>query len=318
MTMNTIYFLTGPTGIGKSALAVILARKLNAEIISCDSMQVYRRMNILASVPSRAEQGGIRHHLLTFLEPTRSFNVSAYRRQALKCVRNILKRKKNIVFVGGTGLYISILLDGIFSVKGSDPDYRERLFRKSIKYGSAYVHQKLLAVDPQAAAKIHPNDARRIIRALEVYKVTGKPISQLQENRSGLWGRFPIHIICIDMDRNDLYERINKRVESMFRKGVVREVKKLGARRLSKTASCAIGIREITAYLKGETELETAKDILKRNTRWYAKRQLTWFRKDKRIRWVTITKHQGYPVIAQKILKELLKNGTRFTGNDKD
>ncbi|HPT07690.1 MAG TPA: tRNA (adenosine(37)-N6)-dimethylallyltransferase MiaA [Candidatus Omnitrophota bacterium] len=300
-----IIFLVGPTAVGKSAVAIALARRLHAEIISCDSMQVYRRMDILNSMPSLRERVAVLHHRLDFLEPTRSYNVSRYRREALRCMNDIHERGKPVIFTGGTGLYVSILLDGLFTVKGIDQKYRESLYAIAQKRGSALLHKKLREVDPVAAGKIHPNDARRIIRALEVYKVTGKPISLLQGNRQGLWGKYPIRLFCLTMDREDLYRRINARVDAMFRKGVIEEVEKLRGMRLSKTASCAIGIREVGSYLKGESDINTVKELMKRNTRWYAKRQLTWFRKDTRISWLHIDNRETPVHIAGRIIKEL-------------
>lgn len=303
---NEMIFIVGPTAIGKSAVALALARKLKGEIISCDSMQVYRRMDILTSKPAHKELALVKHHLLGFLEPTRNYDVSKYRKQAIHCMDDIQARGKSVIFVGGTGLYVSILLDGLFQVAGNDQKYRGSLYGIAKKRGSGFLHKKLMHVDQLAAEKIHPNDARRIIRALEVFKVTGKPISELQADRSGLWGKYSIRIFCLDMERDALYERINQRVDVMFRKGIVREVKKLLGIRLSKTASCAIGVREICGYLKGEYDLTSVKELIKKNTRWYAKRQLTWFRKDKRITWLEITNRQKPASIAKKIIKELV------------
>jgi len=184
-------------------------------------------------------------------------------------------------------LYMSVVVDGIFEVKTEDPVLRKRLYKQAKEYGSQKLHADLARVDPQAAAKIHPNDAKRIIRALEVFKVSGKPISQMQSARKGLGDEYDIRIFCLDMPREELDKRIDLRVDQMFRQGLVKEVKELLKARLSKTAAMAIGIKEVKGYLNGEYGLQEAKIMMKKNTRKYARRQMTWFRKDKRIVWFT-------------------------------
>ncbi len=286
MKKEEIFFLIGPTAVGKTETAVYLAKKLNAEIISCDSMQIYKGMDIITSKPSKTLRRKIPHHLIDVLSAAKDYNVSKYRKDAVKIIKDIFSRRKIPLFVGGTGLYMSVLIDGIFEIKTQDKALRKKLYKQAQLKGSNYLYSRLKKVDPEAAVKIHPNDTKRIIRALEVFEITGKPISELQRLRKGLSENYDIVIFGLNMDRKKLYIKIDERVDKMFRKGLVCEVKKLLKSKLSKTASCAIGIKELKGYFDGMYDLAAAKRLIKRNTRNYAKRQLTWFRKDKRIKWI--------------------------------
>jgi tRNA dimethylallyltransferase len=300
-----VIFLVGPTAIGKTDLSLALARKLNAEIISCDSMQVYKSMDILTSKPGLKMRKKIPHHLIDAVSVDKEYNVSQYRTLALKKINQIHRKGKTPLFVGGSGLYMSVVIDGIFRVKTENPQVRQQLYRQAEKFGSAKLYEKLLDADPQAAAKIHPNDTKRIIRALEVFKVTGKPISRLQVTRKGLSDKYEIKILGLDMPRELLYQRIDARVDEMFKQGLVAEVKKLLRRSLSKTARAAIGINEIKGYLDGRYDLEEARRLVKINSRHYAKRQLTWFRKDKRIIRINITGDKQPSKIVEELWKKL-------------
>ena len=287
MLKPRIIFLLGPTAAGKTELALKLARKLKCfEIISCDSMQVYCGMDIISSKPLPSIRRRVPHYLIDILSPKKEFNASLYRHYALKAIKIILKKGKVPLFVGGTGLYASSVLDGIFKGPGEDKKIRQRLYKQAEKKGTEYLYQRLLKIDPIAAQKIHPNDLKRIIRALEVYIKTKKPISQWQKERKGITKDYNVEIYCLYRPRQELYARINQRVEKMFKKGLVNEVSRLLKLGLSKTASCAIGIKEIKDYLEGRYSLGEAKDLIKKHTRQYAKRQLMWFRKDKRLIWV--------------------------------
>jgi len=303
--MQKIVFIVGPTATGKSDVAFQFAKKYNAEVISCDSMQVYQGMGIISSQPSKAAVKAVPHHLINFLSPARDYDVSAYRKSAVKIIKDIIKRGKIPVFAGGTGLYMSMLADGIFEVKAKDNALREKLFKKGQKYGSAVLHKELSKVDPLAAEKIHPNDLRRIIRALEVYKLTGKPISELQKQRKGLRDEYDVRIFCLNIERDKLYEKIRKRTDKMFKAGLLKEVKKLLKKNLSKTAKAAIGIHELKGYLNGEYGLKDAKEMIVRNTCLYSKRQLTWFRKDKKINWIEVKNNEKAARIAERIWKKL-------------
>jgi tRNA dimethylallyltransferase len=300
-----LIFLVGPTASGKTAVSIVLAKRLNAEIISCDSMQVYKGMDILTSKPSGQMRAKVRHHLVDFVPQGSEYNVSQYRQDALKKIKSILKKKRLPLFVGGTGLYMTVLVDGIFEMATEDEKVRALLYKDIDRFGSRFLHEKLAIFDPAAAQKIHPNDARRIVRALEVFEVTGKPITELQKNRKGLGADFDVKMFCLDVKRDELYRRINSRVERMFRRGLVEEIRKLGKRKLSRTASAAIGIKEVREYLAGSMSLEEAMERLKQNTRNYARRQLTWFRKDKRICWVAVNEKDSAAMIASKIEKRL-------------
>jgi len=301
-----IIFLVGPTGIGKSAAAVSLARKLKAEIISCDSMQVYRGMNIITSKALCAQRRSVKHHLLDVVSPAREYNVARYRNEALAICDKLFKKGSLPLFVGGTGLYYSIIIDGLFPAVPEDKKVRAILCKQAKAKGSGWLYKKLARVDSVAAGRIHPNDTRRIIRALEVFMLTGSPISSLQKQRKGLGPEYEVKIFGLNTNRELLYKRINARVERMFTLGLIGEVKRLLKSKLSKTASCAIGIKELKGYFNGDYPLEEARRLIQQESRRYAKRQLTWFRKDKRIKWINIKDTETPQLIARRIYKEYL------------
>ena len=299
-----IIFILGPTAIGKSKAAVYLAKKLKAEIISCDSMQVYKGMDIITSKPGPALMRKARHHLIGAVSVKRDYDVFSFRRDALKKIREIISRGKTPLIVGGTGLYASILINGIFEHKAGESALREKLYKIARDKGSLYLYKRLKDADPGAARKIHPNDTRRVVRALEVFKATGKPISLLQKERHGLKDDYDVRVFCLNMPRDKLYKRIDARVERMFREGLIDEVRGLIKKRLSRTASFAIGIREASGYLKGDYAKEEAREMVKMNTRRYAKRQLSWFKKDKNTVWVNIRDKDTALKIAGRLWKK--------------
>ena len=300
-----IIFLVGPTAIGKSEIAVCLAKRINLEIISCDSMQVYKGMDIISAKPALALRKTVPHHLISIISPDREYDVTRYNKDATRKIKEILKRSKTPLIVGGSGLYMSILIDGIF--KGAQPHLaiRNRLYKQAEKLGSEYLYKRLKDIDPKAAAKIHPHDTRRIIRALEVFQTIGQPISSLQKQRKGLLEKYDVKIFGLSLPREELYKRIDARAEKMFGKGLVAEVKQLLKSKLSKTSRYVIGIRELKGYFDGLYDIEEAKRLVKRNTCQYAKRQLTWFRKDKRINWINIGAKEKPVAIANRILIRL-------------
>lgn len=302
---NKIIFIVGPTAVGKSEIAVKIAKKINAEIISCDSMQVYRGMDILSGMPSAVLRKKVRHHLIKFLGPDKDYNVARYRTQALKVIKRIRQKGKIPLFVGGTGHYMSVLIDGLFKAKAQNKNTRNKLYLLASEKGSLYLHRRLKKVDPFAAKKIHPHDTRRIVRALEVYQTSGRPISELQKEKKGLSQEYQIMIFCLNTDRVHLYERIDRRVEKMFKQGLVSEVRRLLKTRLSKTAAFAIGIPEIKGYLSGAYDLAQARRFIQRNSRRLAKRQLTWFRKDRRIEWISAGLRDTAQALAKKIQNRL-------------
>ena len=305
MLKKKIVFLLGPTGIGKSAVAISLAKKINAEIISCDSMQVYRAMGILTSRVTAKQRKKVKHHLLGVIDPGQEYNVAKYRQEALAICDKLFSKSKIPLFVGGTGLYYSMIVDGLFPAVPLDKSIRLKLEKQLKLKGNKYLYRKLVKVDSAAAKKIHPHDARRIIRALEVYLKTGRRISQLQKNRNGLEKEYKLKIFGLNSKRQLLYDTIDQRVDKMFKRGLINEVKRLVKHKLSRTAKCAIGIRELIGYFAGQYPLAEARRLIQRNSRHYAKRQLTWFRKDKRIRWFNVDKMESPAQVAFKLWKKL-------------
>ena len=302
-----VVFIVGPTGAVKTQIAINLAKKIDGEIICCDSMQIYKGLDILTGKPTAGQMSEVPHHLFSIKNLTENFSVAAYRKQALKKMKEIHGRGKIPIFVGGTGLYAQALLDGLFSSPQRDLRLRKKFQGQAAKYGARYLYEKLKKIDPQAANIINANDLRRIVRALEVYSVTGMTISQLKLNTSGgIYKRYPTCILCLYFkNRFLLYGRINQRVERMFSQGVVDEVKKAISIKLSMTASQALGIKHIKDFIKGKHGIERAKELLKLDTRRYAKRQLSWFRRDKRAKWVPL---DGYrEAINQKNLDFIYK-----------
>ncbi|MBF0570554.1 MAG: tRNA (adenosine(37)-N6)-dimethylallyltransferase MiaA [Candidatus Omnitrophica bacterium] len=300
----SLIFIVGPTAVGKSETGLCLSRQINAEIVCCDAMQVYREIAIASDKPSLKAQSQVPHHLVGILSVTQEFNVARYRQLALEAIRDIQAQGKTPLIIGGSGMYMSVLLDGIFEGSNNRDGLREELTRELSSQGLKVLHDRLKALDPQAAAKIHPNDPQRIIRALEVAILTGEPISSLQHKREGLWGKTPIKIFALNRPREELYQRVQGRVEDMFAKGLVEEIRKVSELPLSNTARKIIGIPEVMGYLKGEHDLERAKYLMKLNTRHYVKRQLTWFRRDKRLTWIDIASNQSAGQVAEIIMRE--------------
>jgi tRNA dimethylallyltransferase len=296
--------IVGPTASGKTRLTVKLAKKIKGEIVSCDSMQVYKSMAVLSQAPAASEMNKIRHHLVGMLDPREEYSVASFRAKATKLIADILKRKKIPIIVGGSGLYVKALVDGLFPSPEADEKFRKKMHSFVSKYGSPELHKKLVAVDPVSAKHIHPNDARRIIRALEIYHQTGKTMTELKAMTKGLKDNYVVNIFGLTAPRDTIYENINKRVDRMFASGAVEEVKRLKKRRLSKTAQAVLGYKEIVRYLGGEYDIDAAKEALKKNTRNFAKRQWTWFRADRRIRWFDVSK-AGEDTIIRRICGDL-------------
>jgi len=284
-----VTFLIGPTASGKTAQSLKLAKKLNAEIVSCDSMCVYKGMDILTSKPSKSDRKKVKHHLIDIIPPTREFSVAEYRKLAIKAIEGILKRGKTPLFVGGSGLYVKAVVDGLFPSGKKDLKFRKKQEQLAKKYGNVYLYNKLKRIDLLSAKKIHPNNVRRVIRALEICHTEKKRPSELKKNTESLG--YDFKIFGLKIDREKLYGNIDKRVDEIFRQGLVQEVKRLSNKRLSITAKGALGYSEVMGYLRGRCSLDEAKELLKRNTRRFAKRQLTWFRADPRIHWLNLTNH---------------------------
>jgi tRNA dimethylallyltransferase len=282
--------ILGVTASGKGRLAFDLAASLGAEIISIDSMKVYRRMDIGTAKPPKEARERIKYHLIDIVEPSDSFSVGAFLDAALQAMEQTRSRKGRIVAVGGTALYMKSLLHGLFDGPGSDEQIRTELRARAQTEGLTELYSELMKIDPAAANRINPNDSRRIVRALEVYKITGKPISSLQKQWETRRMKHGWTIIGLRRERTDASSRINRRVEKMISDGLVDEVKSLlgEGRPLSKQARCAIGYAEIIDYLNGQMNLEDATKLIKKNTRRLAKSQRTWFKTFKDVHWLDV------------------------------
>jgi len=287
---SKVIFIVGPTAIGKTGLAVKLAKKTRGEIISCDSMQIYKGMDILSQAPSKDDRRSVRHHLVGLLDPDKEYSAAAFRREAGRIIDLIRRRKKVPIVAGGSGLYVKALVDGLFSSPKADLKFRKKMAALASRHGTGRLHARLAAVDPAAAERIHPNDARRIIRALEVYHSTGRTMTELKAGTKGLAGCYRIKLFGLTGPREEIYSAIETRVDRMFAGGILREVKRLKQKKLSKTAKAVLGFKEVSGYLDGKYDLDTARYLLKRNTRHFAKRQLAWFRADKRIKWFDMSR----------------------------
>jgi tRNA dimethylallyltransferase len=273
------YVLTGPTGSGKSQLALGLAEHLGAEVVSMDSMALYRGMDVGTAKPTAAERGRVPHHLIDVLDPWESASVAWWLERAAACCRDVEARGKRALVVGGTPLYLKALLRGLFDGPPADEALRRQLTEEAERAGRAALHARLAAVDPAAAARLHPNDLRRVVRALEVWQLTGRPISAWQQQWSG--ERRRAHpVLWLDLPREELYARIDARVGRMMEAGLVDEVRALRRlpRPLSREAAQALGYKELFDHLDGRASLEEAVERIRARSRHFAKRQLTWFR----------------------------------------
>lgn len=295
--------VVGPTASGKTALSIALAKKYNAEIVSCDSMQIYSCMDIGTAKPTPEEMDGVPHHLIGFLNSDENFSVAQYVKLATEAIQNIRKNGKSVVIVGGTGLYFSSLIDNIvFNEQDGDPALRAELEEIAKERGGEHLLEVLRELDPELAEKLHPNNVGRIIRAIEVCKTTGITMSEQQRLARENESPYDPCIIGLDFsDRQKLYDRINLRVDLMLKQGLMDENRRLLNTNLSKTALQAIGYKEFLPYLKGEATLEDCTENLKMQTRRYAKRQRTWFRRDQRIHWVHPDEFDGFPAVFDAV-----------------
>lgn len=301
-SFDRLVFVAGPTASGKSALAVYLAERFDGEVVSADSMQVYQGMRIGTAAPTEAEKRGIPHHMLGVIPPTEPFSVELYRNQTLPILRDILARGKTAVVAGGTGLYFdSLLLNGPYAPIEPDHAYRFELYALAEKEGNGAVYRLLAAADPEAADRLHPNNLKRVIRALEVLRLTGMSIAEHdRRSRMGSPAFRPIQIGLNIEPRERLYARIDARVDKMLAQGLLDETAALLAAGVPEdaTAMQAIGYKELVPVLRGAVCVEEAAAQIKRRSRNYAKRQLTWFRRDERIQWFTYTDEQAFDQTA--------------------
>ncbi|MDF2588295.1 MAG: miaA [Anaerocolumna sp.] len=301
-----LIILTGPTAVGKTELSIKLAQEINGEIISADSMQVYQYMDIGTAKIKPDEMGGIKHYLIDELHPSEDFNVVKFQELTLKYMDEIYQKGKIPIIVGGTGFYIqSVLYEIDFKENGEDNSFRKQLEELAIEKGNSFLHEQLEKVDKESALAIHPNNVKKVIRALEYYEQTGSKISEHNMEQRENQSPYNFCYFVLNNEREILYERINKRVDLMLEQGLVNEVKHLLDMGCTKdmVSMQGLGYKEIVAYLDGEITLEEAIYILKRDTRHFAKRQLTWFKREKDVTWVN---KKEYNNDENKILDDML------------
>jgi tRNA dimethylallyltransferase len=297
------WFLTGPTACGKSSLALELAEMLGAEIVSLDSMTLYRQLDIGTAKPTIADRSRVPHHLVDILDPWETSSLDHYLRQADQACQEILARGNRPLFVGGTPLYLKACLRGIFDGPPASPEQRDHLERLAAENGAASLHEQLQSIDPRAASRISPSDVRRIVRALEVFQSTGKPISEWQKQFDHPASPRPA-VACLLPDRASRHASIDKRVLSMIDAGWIDEVKRLllpGVPSLSKTARQAVGYQEIIDHLEGKLDLARAIELIQTRTRQFSKRQMTWFRHLEEIRWFETSATGPTPSLRDEI-----------------
>lgn len=306
--------VVGPTASGKTSLGVNICKAVNGEVVSCDSMQIYKGMTIATAKPTADEMEGIPHHLIDFAEPTEVFSVAKYCEMAKETIKDIHARGKVPVLVGGTGLYYSSLADNIeFLEEESDFEYREALKERAENEGAEALLSELRLIDPESAARLHANNLGRVIRALEIYHTTGKTITQQNELSKLQPSPFEFKTICLDAeDRQFLYDRINLRVDLMVKAGLVEEAEKFFKSGAGRTAVQAIGYKELKPYFDGESTLDECLDMLKMQTRRYAKRQLTWFRRDERIKFLKIDRYESSDALLADVLEYFRKESEQI------
>ena len=299
MDQPRLIAIVGPTASGKSQVAIDIASRINAEIISADSMQIYRYMDIGTGKPSPEDRRRIPHHLLDIIFPDKTYSAANYKERARGVIDALQKREKNILVAGGTGLYIKALLRGLFPSPGANQSLRQELWEKADRLGRAFLWHELKEVDPTSASRLHPNDMLRIIRALEIYRQTGIPLSHWQQKHAFQDCPYEVLKIGLMREREDIYRRIENRVDHMVRRGIGEEVRSLlnmGYGRHLKSMQ-GLGYKRMVEYLCGERGFEEAIHLIKQETKAYAKRQLTWFRSDPEIRWV------HYPEERRRIIE---------------
>ena len=310
--MKPMVILTGPTAVGKTALSIRLAKAIGGEIISADSMQVYQKMNIGTAKIKTDEMEGIPHYLVDVLDPAEEFHVARFQKMAKEALQNIYGKGKIPLVVGGTGFYIrSLLYDIDFEEEEQDMEYREMLWKMSREEGNEALHRMLSQKDPVSAQKIHPNNVKRVIRALEFYRLNGYPISEHNEKESQKESPYQFAYFVLNQDRKKLYERIDQRVDLMMEAGLLKEVQELKEEGYGKSlvSMQGIGYKEIYEYLEGNLTLDQAVDLIKKDTRHFAKRQLTWFGREKDVIMIQKEQFETEEEILQHMLEILKQKG---------
>ena len=304
-----LFILAGPTAVGKTDISIKLAQKLNGEIISADSMQIYKHMDIGSAKITEAEKEGIPHHLIDFVSPFDEFSVAEFKEKSKNAIKDIASRGKLPMIVGGTGFYIdSLIFNYDFANTYKDEEYREHLKNLASEHGKEYVHELLKDIDEVSYKKLYPNDLKRVIRALEVFKLTGKTISEFNKEQDIFDIPYNVYYFVLNMDRSKLYERINKRVDIMMEKGLIEEVKSLQNMGCTPDMQSmkGIGYKEILYYLDGKLSLDEAVELIKKGSRHYAKRQLTWFRKDNRVHFIDKDQYKDDTEVCNAIEEKFL------------
>jgi tRNA dimethylallyltransferase len=298
-----VIVILGPTCSGKTILGIELASLINGEIISADSRQIYTQLNIGTAKPSFDEQKKVKHHLINILQPDELYDANKFSIQAEEIINRLFNMKKSPIVVGGSGLYIKALIDGIVDSADSDEDFRAKLFEERRQLGNEHIYAKLKVVDPVSAEKMLPQNWKRVVRALEVFHLTGKPLWQHHKHQVNK-SKFDFVQIGLKWSREILYENINKRVDQMMQAGLINEVRTLLNNGYEKKLNSlnTVGYKEIISHLEGETTIEKAVELIKRNTRRYAKRQLTWFNSDNRIKWYNISSESDLKKLTPKII----------------
>ena len=309
MKKQPLIVIVGPTASGKTALSIELAKEFNGEIISADSMQIYKGMSVATAKPTTEEMQGIKHYLIDFLEPETDFSVADYVKLARDAIDEIAKKGKIPIIVGGTGLYISSLIDNVkFDDTCSNTEIRDELYAIAKEKGNNYLWNELLKIDPETAGKVHENNLSRVVRAIEVFRETGIPISQHKINSRAEESPYePVMIGITFKDRNKLYERIEKRVDLMAENGMLEEAREIYSSHKLATAHQAIGYKELIPYFENKATWEECLDKIKLETRHYAKRQLTWFRRDERINWYEIDEFVNSEKFLEKVKNYVAK-----------
>jgi tRNA dimethylallyltransferase len=305
---GNVILIVGPTCSGKTNLSLKLVQLIPSEIISADSRQIYKLLDIGTAKPSKSQLEKVTHHLIDILHPSENYDASLFEKDAENAIEKILRKNKTPIVAGGSGLYIKALIDGIFDTADKNEDYRKELLQKRKERGNEFLYEELKKNDPVSAGKMLPQNWKRVMRALEVYHTTGEPIWKHHKiQSSSKEKKYLFKQFGLNWDRNKLYENIDKRVDEMIENGFVEEVKNILSKCYNKNLNSlnTVGYKEIIQYLDGEFSLGRAIELIKRNTRHYAKRQLTWFRKDERIQWFDISDLDELNPIAKKIIQSL-------------